>query len=253
VDLWWRGQNVALDAGTFSYNAAPPWDDTFSSTAYHNTVAVDGHDQMERVGRFLWLPWATGSVQLWQRSEEGYLAYWEGSHNGYERLTGSAVHRRSLMQVAEHWLVLDRIISETEHEHRLHWLLMDVPYESDDSAKRLTLKTAAGPYRIEVGASNQSVSSIVRAESRSARGWRARYYNHREPALSLALIARSHILNFFTVFGAEPFTLTSSDQVLQLMTDRYQAKLDLQMNDNSRPLVTSMRIDGAIQAQLEIG
>jgi hypothetical protein len=26
VDLWWRGQNIALDAGTYSYNAPPPWD-----------------------------------------------------------------------------------------------------------------------------------------------------------------------------------------------------------------------------------
>lgn len=253
LDLWWRGQNIALDAGTFSYNAAPPWDDPLSCTAYHNTVIVDGRNQMERVGRFLWLPWARGSVQSWQRSREGHLAYWEGSHNGYERLTGPAVHRRSLVQVAEHWLVLDRITSETEHEHRLHWLLMDVPYESDDCAKQLTLKTPAGPYRIEVGASNPSVSSIVRADSGSARGWRSRYYNHREPALSLALTARSKILNFWTVFGAEPFTLTASDHVLQLLTDRYQAKLDLQIDDNSRPLVTSITLDGAIQDHLEIG
>ena len=25
VDLWWRGQNVAVDAGTYSYNAVPAW------------------------------------------------------------------------------------------------------------------------------------------------------------------------------------------------------------------------------------
>jgi asparagine synthase (glutamine-hydrolysing) len=252
VDLWWRGQNIALDAGTFSYNAAPPWDDPLSCTAYHNTVVVDGRDQMERVRRFLWLPWATGSVKSWQRSRAGHLAYWEGSHDGYERLTTPAVHRRAILEVGEHWLVLDRMTSETNHEYRLHWLLMDVPYERDDRAKRLTLKTLAGPWYIEVGASNESVSSIVRADNESARGWCARYYNYREPAVSLALISRGNSLNFWTVFGPEPSTVTLSGQALQLQTDRYQAKIDLQIYDKSTPLVVSMSIDGAIRDLLEI-
>src|SRR5690606_34736302 len=53
VDLWWRGINIALDAGTHSYNAPPPWNNTLAGTACHNTVMVDGRDQMDRAGRFL--------------------------------------------------------------------------------------------------------------------------------------------------------------------------------------------------------
>ena len=26
LDLWWRGLNIAQDAGTYLYNADPPWD-----------------------------------------------------------------------------------------------------------------------------------------------------------------------------------------------------------------------------------
>jgi hypothetical protein len=74
VDLWWRGQNIAVDAGTTSYNAPPPWDNPLARTIYHNTAAVDGRDQMERAGRFLWLPWARGLVRCDQQAGDGRLA-----------------------------------------------------------------------------------------------------------------------------------------------------------------------------------
>jgi hypothetical protein len=62
VDLWWQGYNVALDAGTFRYSAPPPWDNRLGSTLVHNTVTIDGNDQMRRVGRFLWIDWAQGKI-----------------------------------------------------------------------------------------------------------------------------------------------------------------------------------------------
>ena len=56
------GDNVACDAGTYLYTAEPPWDNALARTAVHNTVTVDGRDQMTRVGRFLWAHWAQGRV-----------------------------------------------------------------------------------------------------------------------------------------------------------------------------------------------
>ncbi|MRR32281.1 hypothetical protein EG834_18575, partial [bacterium] len=55
VDLWWHGRNIAQDAGTYLYNAPPPWDNTLGKTYVHNTLTVNGMDQMERAGKFLWL------------------------------------------------------------------------------------------------------------------------------------------------------------------------------------------------------
>ncbi|PKQ12071.1 MAG: heparinase [Alphaproteobacteria bacterium HGW-Alphaproteobacteria-1] len=55
VDLWHKGINLLRDAGTFSYNVeGGAW---FSGTAAHNTVEFDGHDQMPRLGRFLFGGW----------------------------------------------------------------------------------------------------------------------------------------------------------------------------------------------------
>jgi len=205
VDLWWRGQNVALDAGTYSYNAPAPWNNSLAHTAYHNTVTVDGLDQMERVGKFLWLPWVEGKVTRFENSAEERLTHWEGEHDGYRRLKNPVSHRRAILKLpGEHWVVIDQLKSTGRHNYRLHWLLMDVPYEWDERGGLLALKTEAGPFFVQVGVSaGGRGASLVRADPSSARGWHSPYYYYREPALSLAVSAEKGSCCFWSVFAPE--------------------------------------------------
>jgi hypothetical protein len=39
-DLWWRGNNIACDAGSYLYNGEPPWDNSLAVTSVHNTVTT---------------------------------------------------------------------------------------------------------------------------------------------------------------------------------------------------------------------
>ena len=145
ADLWWKGQNIALDPGTYSYNPPARWGDALSGTAVHNTVSVDGLDQMDRYGKFLWFPWINGSAIGAWRSEHARLVYWPGEHNGYKRLASPAVHRRGILRLpGEHWLVLDGLSGEGSHEYRLQWLLADHPYEWNEKDCLLKLKTPEG-------------------------------------------------------------------------------------------------------------
>ncbi|WP_305097522.1 heparinase II/III domain-containing protein [Croceibacterium aestuarii] len=57
VDLTVAGLNVLRDGGSFSYMAEPDLVDYFSGVRSHNTVAFDYHDQMPRLGRFLFCDW----------------------------------------------------------------------------------------------------------------------------------------------------------------------------------------------------
>src|SRR5208282_4335172 len=144
LDLWWRGVNVAMDAGTYLYNGDPPWRNSLTRTAAHNSISVDGLDQMARASLFLWTNWSEGTERI--SREAGGHRFWEGEHNGYLRRLG-IVHRRAVFCGADVWVVVDDLLGGGRHAARLHWLLPDLPYRLEGS--RIDLETAAGSYALQ--------------------------------------------------------------------------------------------------------
>ena len=105
-DLWWRGINITPDAGTYLYNAAPLWDNPLVSTRVHNTVTVDGRDQMTRGGRFLVLDWFPAFSRSSIESDPSVLQKMSAWHNGYKGIR----HERAVtVLVDDRWLVEDRL------------------------------------------------------------------------------------------------------------------------------------------------
>lgn len=246
VDLWWKGCNIALDAGTYSYNAPDPWNNPLANTEYHNTVTVDDFDQMEHVGKFVWLPWLHGKVREQGHFDDEQVLYWEGEHDGYQQLSSPVLYRRGIAKLAdEWWLVLDSLTSEAEHTYRLHWLLADYPHEWEEERRNLTLHTPAGGYVMQVGSWERTgAASLVRADRQSPRGWRAPYYMHREPALSVTFTASAQSLLFWTLFGPRPGEVTVKDRQLTINTQPWRAILTLHEDaDDSLPLVQQIAIE----------
>ena len=56
-DLWHCGVNLLRDGGTYSYNSSKFLDQYFPSVEAHNTIQIDGHNQMARIGRFMYGDW----------------------------------------------------------------------------------------------------------------------------------------------------------------------------------------------------
>jgi hypothetical protein len=141
LDLWWRGLNLARDPGTYLYNARPPWDNALTHAAVHNTLLLNGLDQMQRAGRFLYLEWAQARLVEAQTSEDGAYVSVVAEHDGYRRRLG-VIHRRSVVACCDGgWLVEDRLLSAGRPPAgmvvRLHWLLPDWPWEVQGSSIRL--------------------------------------------------------------------------------------------------------------------
>lgn len=217
VDLWWKGLNIAIDPGTYSYNSPPPWDHPLADAAYHNTVTVDGQSPMERTSRFLYTPWIKGRVIEHSRQHE--VGLWEGTQAGYRRrglqdAPATAGHRRAVVRLGEdHWLVADDLRSQAEHEYRLHWLFSETAHQWDTARQTLTLDTNEGMYQVHTvarrygeleGRSNpdlQTVGELVTADPETARGWQAPLYGHRRPALSLSVECHAANVQFLTVLG----------------------------------------------------
>jgi len=197
LDLWWRGHNIAQDAGTFRYTAAPPWENALTHSAVHNTLTVENHEQMTRAGRFLYLDWAQASIL--DRSENTIVA----EHNGYRRL--GLTHRRMVITHTDgSWIVEDTLIpisaSQSGVTSRLHWMLPDWEWQIDDRGLVMKLLSPYGRVVLKINIPTQSSSSnfhssIVRAgkllygtESiSSTRGWVSPTYGEKVPALSFAI------------------------------------------------------------------
>jgi hypothetical protein len=92
VTISHAGVQVIGDPGTGSYQASPDVRDAFRGTGFHATVMVEGRNQGDAAGPFLWsrVPVANlENVDLGRRSAVA-------SHDGYRRLTQAVTHRRSV-------------------------------------------------------------------------------------------------------------------------------------------------------------
>jgi hypothetical protein len=196
LDLWWRGLNIAQDAGTYLYNAPPPWDNPLTASRVHNTVTVDGRDQMTRGGRFLtldWFPaWSRASIESDPGVLQGMLAYYKGYRGvRHERLV--------IVHAGHRWLVQDTLSSSSLHLYRLNWLLPDWEWKLEQAGPvhQLSIKSPHGWVNISTGISSpnpQLQVSLVRCgevvhgqrQVQPYEGWASPTYGVRIPAISLA-------------------------------------------------------------------
>jgi hypothetical protein len=214
-DLWWHGMNIARDAGSYLYNAPAPWDNSLTHTAVHNTVSVDGLEQMTRAGRFLYLDWARGWKKKTIESDPAVLERESGHHNGYRRL-GIRHDRTVTVFNDEHWEVEDSLLrvkgKPRTHTYRLHWLLPDWEWQVDivNGGYELHLKSEQGAVKLNLLCSEPgSELTLVRAGEllsgdqlvSAISGWYSPTYGKKEAALSCALQVRSdHDVKFSSHF-----------------------------------------------------
>ena len=254
VDLWWRGCNVALDAGTFSYNAESPWDKGLSGTASHNTVMVDGRDQMDKAGRFLWVPWVRSRVRSKQHSAKGQLFFWQAGHDGYRRLRRPVNHERAIARFgADCWLVVDRLTSRGEHVYELNWMFPDVPHKWNAADWEIELEIACAKYFVSGRSTPKAKAvSLVRAAADSTRGWQSRYYQHREPALSVRVRVEAGVAEFYTVFAPERVAMEVDEKKVVLRGAGWTGLWECEDGTGGGRLASTLRYDADAPDELAV-
>ena len=200
VEIWRQGVNIAVDAGTYRYNADLPWDNALAGTLVHNTVTVDGRDQMTRAGRFLWLDWAQARLLPKPGSQPALTA----EHDGYAR--SGILHQRTIEQVnGQEWRITDRLLPSrglaTPHLFTLHWLVPDWTFTADENGSRIRLQSPVVLIDLHLNIEDTPAVSIQPADLSIHRagevifgsgqanpvlGWRSVTYSKLEPALSIA-------------------------------------------------------------------
>ncbi len=170
------GQPIIIDPGTYCYTGNIEKRRLFRSTAYHNTVVIDGEEQTPIHESIFSLVNPSGQLNIlrWESNEQGDLL--EAEHTGYADLSGPVIHRRCfyLDKSGNNVTITDNFVGEGKHSLAWYFHL-----ETDllcRIADREACITKMGKPLISITCSNSDVNAQLR------RGWISRSYNNCEPA-----------------------------------------------------------------------
>jgi hypothetical protein len=194
-----EGRTWLVDPGTFTYTGDATARDQFRASSAHNTVTVDGLSQSVPAGPFAWERAAESRVIKFVTSD--LFDYFEGSHDGYERLPDPVTHTRSILFVKpdrEHELpsfmvVRDKFKARKQHSYELRYHLgADTSVTADNNSA-----TAIDPAHcvLSMKAFGQS-KTTARVEA----GWVSRCYGQRESASVALFEAEGHGPQTFVSF-----------------------------------------------------
>jgi hypothetical protein len=206
TEIWNNGQPIAMDAGTFQYNAEPPWDNALAKTRVHNTIAINGMDQMQKAGRFLWLDWPNDE---WSKSEP-----MKARHDGYRQF--GMTHERSIAQSEKHgWIVTDRLIPVYQNslpvvDAWLNWLLPQLDWmptasgiQSGDGRSHIAIIVTLQGNPMDVSEERHIIKAgelVFSSSNKSVPlaeivnlGWYSPTYGIKEPAVSYRCLFHGRI------------------------------------------------------------
>jgi hypothetical protein len=178
------GEDVLVDPGTYDYFTYPRWREYLRSTRAHNTVVIDGRDQSEMLGPFMWGARATARCLQWEPSAAGGSVASE--HDGYTRLADPVVHRRTLELDGpkRELTVRDDILARGKHDVEICFHLAENCRVRQAAPNRYEVDVGPGGVTIELDP-RLSVRTLCGSEEPIG-GWVSRGYHRKTPSTTLA-------------------------------------------------------------------
>lgn len=176
------GEDVFVDPGTFDYFTHPAWRRYFRSTGAHNTLEVDGMDQSEMLGPFLWGRRAEARCLSW--AADGSGAEVLGEHDGYRRLPDPVAHRRGLrLDYAARILeIRDEVQAQGSHQVVLRFHLSEACEASlGDGGWRIAWPGGGAWLELDPALDVE----VLRASESPPGGWVSRGYHRRTASTTL--------------------------------------------------------------------
>ncbi len=96
MDIWYKGENILLDAGSYKYNTDAATIRYFSGTAAHNTVMLGDNDQMLKGGHFIWYHWTQCKAATLSENDTAY--FFDGAINAFSYIKEGIVHKRTIIK-----------------------------------------------------------------------------------------------------------------------------------------------------------
>lgn len=146
-----RGRTLIVDPATCTYTGSAKLRDLFRSSAMHNTLTIDGESSSVPDGAFKWKHVAQSRVRSWLSHER--FDFFEGQHDGYERLPAPATHVRGMLFIKGcYWIMRDRVLTSASHRYDLHFHFSPdaSPFIERDAEAAVVLERQANMPGLEI-------------------------------------------------------------------------------------------------------
>lgn len=185
VTLFGAGRPLLIDAGLYSLERGP-WRDYFHGSRGHNTVVVDGLDQLE------------GAAHLLGTAERRDVLAAAGEH----ALNPGVHHRRQVALIgADLLLVVDELDSLAARSFAQRWHLAPDLIATAAGRGAVARDAAGAPVLRVAQAADGERPEIVRGARNPIDGWAATAYEKAEPATVLAFRAHGTHARFVTAIA----------------------------------------------------
>lgn len=114
LDIWYKGQNILHDAGTYKYNSNTQDLKYFMGTRSHNTVMLGNYDQMEKGARFIWYHWTQCENVNLQEDDNHF--FFDGTIKAFQHIDKNILHKRKVkgFKKEPRWEITDHIVNKPE-------------------------------------------------------------------------------------------------------------------------------------------
>jgi hypothetical protein len=184
-----NGLEYFIDPGTFAYHTEGEWRSYFRGTSAHNTVRIDGRDQSQQGGNFMWLRKARAACSRWSVLPQQDI--FEGWHDGYLALPDPVMHRRkiTLDKATRRIVIEDTLQMNGEHDVELFFHCHEdcQVQPANDGA---TLERLGQRVHIRFSDHDAGGVSMLRASTAPIAGWVSRSFDRKKPTSTLVWKAR---------------------------------------------------------------
>ncbi|HKQ26597.1 MAG TPA: alginate lyase family protein [Burkholderiales bacterium] len=183
------GLEFLIDPGTFAYHTDAPWRRYFRGTAAHNTLCVDGQDQSQSGGSFMWLRKARAGCSLWSCTTEKDL--FEGWHDGFMRLADPVMHQRRIVldKMLRRLVIEDTLQMAGEHEINIFFHCSE-RCQVDPAPNGFTLRQGRRTVSLKLPQADGSSARVYHGSVAPIMGWVSRGFDQKLPAPTIAWQAR---------------------------------------------------------------
>ena len=183
------GEEFLVDPGTFAYHTEKEWRDYFRGTSAHNTLRIDGEDQSQPGGNFMWLRKARAGCTEWRTSPG--QDFFEGWHDGYRALADPVMHRRRIVldKASRRIVIEDTLQMEGEHDVEL---FLHAHEKCAVSLSAAHAKLTRGEHGLDVRFPRVAggEATVLHGSEAPIGGWISRAFDRKHPSPTLAWRAR---------------------------------------------------------------